>query len=47
MWRHKNSSFLNYGIGLLIQKEQDEKKSLAKNELISANFRGDISTFKL
>ena len=33
----------NYGICWQIQKEQDEKCSLAKNQPVSANWRGDIS----
>jgi len=32
----------NYGIGWHIQKEQEKKCSLAKNQADSANWQGDI-----
>ena len=37
----------SYGIGLHIQKEQDEKCSPAKNQPVKANWKGDtcISIF--
>ena len=37
----------NYGIGWHIQKEQDEKCSLAKNQLVSANWWGITRTLML
>ena len=37
----------NYGIGWHIQKEQDEKSSLAKNQLVSAKRWGNTSTLML
>lgn len=42
MWRHKNSSFLNYGIGLLIQKEQDEKKKASPKMSLLVQNSGEI-----
>ena len=37
----------NYGIGWHIQKEQDEKSSLAKNQLVTAKRWGNTSTLML
>ena len=31
----------NYGIGWHIQNEKDEKRSLANNQLVTANWWGD------
>ena len=39
----QNSNLLNYKLELDIQKEQDETRSLAKNEPVSENW-GDLST---
>ena len=34
----------NFGVGSYIQKEQDEKCSLAKNQSVDANERGDVTS---
>ena len=39
------TKFVNYGIGLHIQKEQEGRCSLAKNQPVKANWWGDISIF--
>ena len=51
-WRREvmklqNLNLSNYGIGWHIQKEQDEKCSLAKNQSVGANWYGAISTVML
>jgi len=51
-WRREvmtlqNLNLSNYGIGWHIQKEQDEKCSLAKNQPVGANWYGAISTVML
>ena len=43
----QNLNLSNYGIGWHIQKEQDEKCSLAKNQSVGANWYGAISTVML
>ena len=44
VWSHKNSDLWKYGIGQHIEKEQDEKSSPAKDQPVSSNWWGDIST---
>ena len=43
----QNLNLSNYGIGWHIQKEQDEKCSLAKNQSVDANWYGAVSTVML
>ena len=47
VWCHKNSNLWNYGISKHIQKEQDEKRPLAKIQPVSVVSEwGDISNFE-
>ena len=43
----QKSKFVKYGIGWYSQEEQDEKCPLARNQPVTANRWGDISTFML